>query len=131
GQRFAAPALAPDGKSFAASCFDGTLVLADAATGKKLRTFEGEPRSVDALVFTPNARRLIGTDRRDERIRVWDTAAGKELSPLATLPNAKGALCMALSPDGKFLATGGMDRTLRLCDVAAGKEVGQLLGQEG
>src|SRR5262249_2157392 len=48
-----------------------------------------------------------------------------------TLPNAKGAQCMALSPDGKILATGGLDRVLRLWDVAAGKEVGQLLGQEG
>jgi WD40 repeat protein len=33
---------------------------------------------------------------------------------------------MALSPDGKIVATGGMDRTIRFWDVATAKEVRQL-----
>ncbi|HJT78135.1 MAG TPA: WD40 repeat domain-containing protein, partial [Gemmataceae bacterium] len=124
-------AFAPDGKIFVAGCFHGTPVLADAATGKKLLTFEGAPGWVDSLVFTPDGKRVIGTAWGDGPIRVWDPATGKELAALGRLTQGGGAKCLALAPDGKLLATGGMDKVIRLWDIAAHKEVGRLTGQEG
>jgi WD40 repeat protein len=131
GHRCAGVAFAPDGKTFAAGCFEGTPVLADVASGRNLRTFEGASGWVGSLAFTPNGGRLIGTTWFDDRVRTWDTATDKELPPLGSLPKGGGAKCMALAPDGKLLATGGMDKLIRLWDVAAAKEVRQLVGQEG
>jgi WD40 repeat protein len=130
GHQCPVAAFAPDGKTFAAGCFQGTPVLADAATGRKLRTFAGASDWVDSLVFAPDGKRVIGTAVTQPLLRVWDPATGKELPPLGRL-EYEVAKCLALAPDGKLLATGGMDRVIRLWDIAGGKEVHQLTGQEG
>jgi RNA polymerase sigma factor (sigma-70 family) len=125
-------ALAPDGKTFAAGCYDGTPTIADAATGKVIRVCEGKPGFVESLIYTPDGKRLLGTAwTRSDSVRVWDPATGKELPGFGALPQGGGPKCMALAPDGKHLATGGMDRVIRLWDIATGKEVRQFTGQEG
>src|SRR5207244_4305361 len=60
-----------------------------------------------------------------------DPATGKRLPPMGTLSREKCVKCLAVAPDGKLLATGGMDKVIRLWDIAERKEVRQLTGQEG
>ena len=128
-----AAALSPDGRTFAAGCFDGTPVIADVATGQRIRTCSGTKQLIDSLVFGLDGKLLIGTGWIVPPIRLWDPATGKELPPLGILPGGEGhgPKCLAVSSDGKYLATGGMDRIVRLWDLAARKEVRQFLGQEG
>jgi WD40 repeat protein len=125
-----AAAFSPDGKVFAAGCYHGTPVLADVATGRKIRACAGAPQLIDSLAYSPDGKLLAGTGWIAESIRLWDAAAA-ELPPLGKLPQGGGARCLAFSPDGRHLATGGMDRVIRLWDVAGRKEVRQLVGQEG
>ena len=45
----------------------------------------------------------------ESRPRLWNARTFKELAPLAEL--YKYVACLALSPDGKWLVTGGVDKT--------------------
>jgi WD40 repeat protein len=129
--RSAVAVYAPDGKTFAAGCFEGAPVIGDSASGRIVRTCQGEPNWIDSLASSPDGKLLVGTGWISEVINVWDASTGKELSPIGTVPKSGGPKCLALSPDGRILATGGMDRIIRLWDVGARKEIRQLVGQEG
>lgn len=65
----------------------------------------------------------------DDGIKTWDTATGMELRHFSG--PEQHTLCMALSPDGKLLATGGVHGTVFLWDVPTGKFREQLLKVEG
>ena len=53
------------------------------------------------------------------------------LRPTASITHFPGVTGLAVSPDGKFIATAGVDGTARLWDPASGKEVRVLRGHEG
>jgi WD40 repeat protein len=75
---------------------------------------------IDALAFSPDGK-LVATFARDERVRVWDAATGKQVRALE-MPWASGCGPLLLAPDGKTLAccSGGF---VRAWEVATGKKV--------
>jgi WD40 repeat protein/tRNA A-37 threonylcarbamoyl transferase component Bud32 len=77
---------------------------------------------IDAVAFSADGTKFI-TGGWNHSAEIWETASGK---PLATLPHdGLYVHAVALSPDGKFVATGGNDRRapLRLWEVATGRPV--------
>jgi WD40 repeat protein len=61
----------------------------------------------------------------DGRIRLWDTATGRELKQFTGSGINPFVNHAALSPDRKTLATASNDRLLRIWDTARGKELRQ------
>lgn len=98
--------------------------------------FGGEPKerivlrysnSVISTVFTPDGNTLISSDH--ESIRLWDVPSSNEKASLRrdnSVP--KG---VAVSPNGKLIATGNWDTTVRLWDIVSGTEIAALKGHTG
>jgi WD40 repeat protein len=84
-------------------------VVAYSEDGKRLMA-----GGADCESKSDGSKKLVG------RIRMWDAANGMESTKFKGHPDA--VKCGRFSPDGKFLATGGLDKAVRVWDVATGDE---------
>ena len=109
-------AWSPDGKRLATGSRDGTAKVWDAASGKELLTLKGS--YVTSVAWSPDGKWLATAD--GQTAKVWETASGKEL--LTLRGHNDNVKSIALSPEGKRLATGSDDGTARVWDAASGKE---------
>ena len=127
----------PDGKFLAVGSSDNSATLWNVADNAIRFTFKHED-AVQVVLFSPDGRRLA-TGSMDAITKLWDVETGKQLRSFAhpdyhksvtfpsghTMPyNEGGIRCIAFSPDGKLLATGGLnqDRDIKLWDIARGKQ---------
>jgi WD40 repeat protein len=127
---------------------DGEVHLVEPATGKtvvlkKLPGGQGHAGQIRHVAFAQDGRTLA-TAGNDGTARVWDTSTGKELAVVRPgaaeskggkeeelAPpggHANAVTCVALTPDGRTLATGSQDRTIRLWNVGTGHERAALRG---
>jgi WD40 repeat protein len=113
-------AFSRDGKTLAAG---GRLF--EVATGKEIDADRGHAGPVWELAASADGT-VAATGGADGTARVWDVATGKLLG---TFGGHRERVKVAVSPDGKRLATGDQD-VVRVFDVKAGKEVWQAKGHK-
>ncbi len=77
-------AFAPDGKSLALACLDGTIRLCDPVTGRTLSVFRGHQDRVIGVAFTPDGKTLASCGQ-DNTIRLWDVATGRQVAQRGAL----------------------------------------------
>ncbi|WP_404785253.1 WD40 repeat domain-containing protein [Altericista sp. CCNU0014] len=111
-------AFSPDSSLLASSGEDNTIKLWDPA-GQLVRTLTGHKTHPEAIVFTPDGESLIGGDTKD--LRQWNVRTGtvKQFFKSGSLSGLVRSL--AVSPDGKWLASGHTDNTIRLWAIQTGE----------
>jgi WD40 repeat protein len=137
---FTSVAISPDGQWLAAATqWRRSVRLLKTRTGEEVRRLMGCENGEHVLAFSPDGKKLAAgsTDnndrQRDKSIRLWEATTGKLLRrivfPLSARPEG-GIVCLAFSPDGRFLASGGGDKAVHIWNVASGELYCRLPGHE-
>ncbi|MEV1000943.1 AAA family ATPase [Nonomuraea sp. NPDC050202] len=111
-------AFSPDGRTLLTSAMDG-LRLWDLA-GRRLIVHDA---TFDGLAeFSPDGR--FAAVQHESAIAIWDVASRRELGPRIRVPDHTDVITgMAISPDGRTLASAGFDSRVRLFDVATRRQL--------
>jgi RNA polymerase sigma factor (sigma-70 family) len=138
---FACLAFSPDGKTLitAGSRFqrsppenDYQIRFWETASGRELRTLHLGPHNPRNIEFSPDGKLLavVGQGDRgtEDRARIWDLVAGKEIHQLVTKPRRPSkqtafSSALAFAPDGRTLYTGGIDDELIAWNPVTGEEL--------
>lgn len=109
--------VSPDGTLIATGGNDNLVRLWNVADGKLIRELPGHERHVYCVLFHPSGQFLLSGDLMGV-IMQWEVASGKvartfDAKPLHTYEGGQqvdygGVRSMALSPDGRLLAAGGL-----------------------
>lgn len=101
---------------------DGTLRIINLKTGELKEAF-GSGAPIMHTLFAPNGNMAAGCNRSNI-LQLWDVSADL---PLYVYKGHKGAITgMAISPDGRYIASSSMDKTVRFWRSDTTEDISQL-----
>jgi WD40 repeat protein len=115
-------------KNQQASNPSGLHTLQEALNHRSERNrLEGHQDHVYSVSFSPDGK-ILASGSRDNTIKLWNIATGKEISTL--YGHQKPVDSVSFSPNGKTLASGSADTTIKLWNLETGKEIHTLHGHQ-
>jgi WD40 repeat protein len=125
-------AFMPDGQTALSARTDGQVQLWNSRTGQAVRSLallEKGTETLRGFAIAPDGARLaaVGSTRESSQERpkgsvwIWSAAGGDLLRQVKV--DSPDLECLAFSPEGASLATGGHGGTIQLWDVSSGEEV--------
>lgn len=133
-KRAAALVFSPDGKFLAVAGPKATVRLIASGDGTEMKVLSGLKGEAFSLAFSPGGRYVVAASR-DRSVRAWDLIGGDpgKDAPPTQLPEKANSFVMkhgdevwslAISPDSRFIATGGADRVARSFSLKTESETG-------
>lgn len=127
-QRVSSIAFSPDGRMLVSGMADGSAKLWDVASGRELATLYGHTAPIPSVTFSPNGQILAsGGAWNDNTIIFHDISSGGILQYFSG-DHQLSVWCVALSRDGRLLASGGGEGNINLWDVTSGRKLHNLQG---
>jgi WD40 repeat protein len=141
----------PDGRYLAGAGTRRRLCLWDVKSGNLLRELPCESQAVERFAFSPNGHCLAAVNA-DTTVTLYDVLTGARRGQLGEIDRKKRRLhltfsfstgsgllgtrwhvpvCLAFSPDGRYMATAKDTPSIHIWDVLSGQKVGRLAGHEG
>jgi WD40 repeat protein len=128
-----AVAFDPAGKQLATGSHDGTVRIWDVSKGQQLREIKAHTTPamspVYCVAWTPDGKHVL-SGSLDRMMKLWDAKSGtmvREFKPYKEKDFEKGhrdgVFSVAISPDGKRIASGSSDRSIKLWSLADGSVV--------
>lgn len=125
-------AISPDGRTIVAAplMFGKSVVFWDVSTGQLVRRWLFD-REIHYLAFHPDGKSIAlgSVEAREETLRLYDIASGKETHRFAGNNGSRGLITSNMgvwgaaffTPDGQTLVTSNSDETVRVWNVPSGK----------
>ncbi|WP_239469801.1 WD40 repeat domain-containing protein [Archangium violaceum] len=118
-------ALSPDGLTFASGGRDGSLHVWSRPRTPAEVILRGHQVWVEALAFSEDQALVSGGE---DGLRLWSLPEGNALEPRSL---GTGISSLAVSPDRKLIAAGGLDGTVRVLEAGSGRQLLALSGVTG
>ena len=113
--------LTPDNTTLIVGSQDGKIRTVDAEMGKLLRKIDGRLWIGRSIAVSPDFK-TVALGAVFPTIRQWSIETGEEKFPeLTSLGHDAEVYCVAYSPDGHLIASGGANKQINLWDANAGK----------
>lgn len=109
----------PDGQVAAAGSKDGTIILWDAKSNRRLDSDRGNIIPQDTVFFSPDGQTVATTDTAHQ-ISIWDAETGRRKFLLDAQLSSHSKL--SFGPDGRTLTTPTSDGTTVIWDLDTGRK---------
>jgi len=111
-------AITQDGTTIISGGQDASIRLWDVAAGRETHKFVGHNGPVYGLVLIEDDSKLVSIADKDLAVKIWDLERRVLKTSLA--PNSAHINAVAVSPDNRYIVTGGDDGIARFWDIDRG-----------
>jgi WD40 repeat protein len=111
-------AITKDGQTIVSGGQDASIRLWDFASGKEIHKFLGHNGPVYGLELMTDDSQLVSIADKDLAVKIWDLEKRALRTSLA--PNSAHINAVAVSPDNRYIVTGGDDGIARFWDIDRG-----------
>jgi WD40 repeat protein len=122
------------GNQLATGCHDGAVRIWDVAKGQQVRQINAHTTPaapIYCIAWTSDGKQIL-TGSMDHSMKLWDADSGKlvrEFKKFKEKDFERGhrdaVFCLALSPDGKTVASGSSDHTIKLWNLTNGTVIAE------